>query len=201
MTIVETFEDIATTSAAGEFKLQYFETRTLNKKIVVLSKNLNSKSNPIIRVQFGCFFGTTFDLIDCDCNLQVQESLKQIKDHDNGAFIYLPDDDGRGIGLDNKIKFLELQRKINEPPIKTAQRFHIKYEDFTTLTIIPELFKFLNINNEIILLTNSPQKTDYISKLGIRIKKTMPLKIEKKGLSERATKEMAEKKKILGHNL
>lgn len=197
--IVETFEDIATTSAGGEFKLLYFETQTLNKKIVVLSKNLNNKTNPLVRIQFGCFFGTTFDLLDCDCNLQVQQSLKKISEMNNGAFIYLPDDDGRGIGLKNKMQFLKLQRQINEPPLKTAKKFHIKYEDFSVLNIIPELFKLLKIKKEIILLTNSPQKTEYLSNIGIKISETLSVKVSKNRLTERATSEIAEKKKVLGH--
>lgn len=184
----------------GHFDFYYFKVPTLhNKRIFVYALGLNKNRDPLVRVQFGCLYGILSFGTECDCYFQWKESLKKIQAYGCGVAILLVDDDGRGIGFDNKTHFLKLQNKLNKPPIQTANELNIKYEDFSILKSIPSILNYLKIKKPIILLSNSPQKIKYLSNEGILIRKTTSIHTNENNLEERALRELDEKKRLLGH--
>lgn len=186
----------------GRFDFYHFMVPELgSKRIFVYAVNISDTLSPMVRVQFGCLYGFLSFGTECDCYSQWKSSLKKIQAYGSGIAILLVDDDGRGIGFENKTKFLKLQNRLNKPPIYTARRFHIKYEDFSSFVAIPYILRYLKVTKPLILLSNSPQKKKSLLDLGVKILKTIPL-FEKNGyLEDKAIKELEEKKQLLGHRL
>ena len=96
----------------GPFRIAYHSTEYGD--CVSLSYGNLQKNIPVVRLHSSCLFGESFHALDCDCAAQLTSTLKMIKRNKSGVIVYRYME-GRGIGLENKIKALELQRtqKIN----------------------------------------------------------------------------------------
>src|ERR1700722_12588118 len=85
-----------------------------------------SKSVCIVRIHSACVFSESFGAIDCDCQYQLENSLKLISEK-GGVIVYLYQE-GRGVGLLNKIKALELERVENIDTVAVFQRLHFELD-------------------------------------------------------------------------
>ncbi len=176
----------------GDFTTCYHETKT--GECISLSYGDITKPLPVVRIHSSCLFGESFLSLHCECRNQLEETLKQIKKNGSGVIIYTYAE-GRGIGLEKKIKAMEVQRTKN---LDTVQAFEFLglQPDLRTYSTEVTALKELYVNRNIKLVSNNPNKINALNKAGFVIKKIVKLTIK---LNEYNSKELITKKTKLGY--
>lgn len=147
----------------GHFDMYGFTTDYSDEEIVAIVKG-NLKSNPNVRMHSACLTGDIFHSQRCDCGAQLEASMKYIDEH-GGMIIYLPQE-GRGIGLINKLRAYELIEKgYDTVTANLALGFD---EDLRDYHVAAEILKYFDIS-EINLLSNNPKKFEGLEDYGIEI--------------------------------
>ncbi len=124
-----------------------------------------------VRVHSKCFTGDTLCSLRCDCRGQLEEALRYLKKKRCGILIYL-DQEGRGIGLSNKIKAYALQDKgMDTVEANTHLGFH---DDLREYSVAAEILKHFGVRN-VALLTNNPKKVEGLEKHGVKVAKIFPI--------------------------
>lgn len=166
-------EEINLPTIFGSFVLiLYEELKTRNGyHIVILKKSPGSKKIPPVRVHSECFTGDTLGSLRCDCRSQLHSALRYIEKEGCGAVIYLRQE-GRGIGLKNKIISYKLQEKgLDTIEANEALGFKADLRDYGVAARILKDMGFARIN----LMTNNPKKVEEISKYGIKVVNRIPI--------------------------
>lgn len=179
----------------GLFEIRIYKTILDSKEHIALTMgNLESPEPILVRIHSQCVTGDTLHSLRCDCGEQLQKSLQIISKNKRGVLIYL-NQEGRGIGLTNKIKAYDLQEK----GLDTVEANHqLGFPaDIRSYKIAAEILEDLNIS-KIKLLTNNPDKIKELKKYGIKnIERidieSLPIKYNRKYLLT--------KKNKLGHLL
>lgn len=148
----------------GEFNVNY---HTLGDSFCVSLSMGNLKNNPLVRIHSACLFSEAFHSIDCDCNLQLTNSIKLIAKNKNGIIIYLYQE-GRGHGLYKKIKAVNVMR---EKKIDTVEAFkYLKFElDIRDYSVAIEALRDLKADNELRLISNNPRKIEFLENNGYKV--------------------------------
>lgn len=158
-------------TAYGDFELQAYVTADGQQDLILSKGDLTKEEAPLIRVHSECLTGEVFGSHRCDCGEQLHQAMRTIQDRGCGAIIYLRQE-GRGIGLLNKLRAYHLQEQgldtyeANEALGFPADARH--YEDAA------EILQALHLN-QIQLLTNNPDKIDALTKAGIQVVRRVPL--------------------------
>ncbi len=127
---------------------------------------------PLIRVHSECLTGDALGSLRCDCGAQLQESLHLISESDGGAVIYLRGQEGRGIGLANKIRAYALQDAGQDTvDANTALGFAADARDYA---VAAQILKTLGVSR-VNLLSNNPHKEKDLQRYGIAVAKRLPL--------------------------
>lgn len=155
-----------------------------------------TKSNPLVRFQSSCLFSESFHSTDCDCSLQLDESLKLIGKEKRGVVIYTYEE-GRGIGLENKIKSLEIQRTRMLDTVEAFEELHFD-SDPREFKLHMHALNELNVNKEVRFISNNPKKRDKLSKHGYEIKENIQLVYP---VNELIKKYLRVVKNKLGHSI
>lgn len=147
----------------GHFDMYGFTTDYSDEEIVAIVKG-DLKSNPNVRMHSACLTGDIFHSQRCDCGAQLEASMKYIDEH-GGMIIYLPQE-GRGIGLMNKLRAYELIEKgYDTVTANLALGFD---EDLRDYHVAAEILKYFGLS-KINLLSNNPKKFEGLEDYGIEI--------------------------------
>ena len=178
----------------GKFKINIYKSIKDNKEHTALIKgDIINKVVPV-RIHSQCITGDILHSLKCDCHEQLDKSLRIIDKNKTGILLYL-NQEGRGIGLTNKIKAYALQEKgLDTAQANLALDLPVDARDYR---IAAEMLKDIGIST-INLLTNNPDKVKQVEKYGIIIKNRLPLEIIPNKFNK---KYLLTKKQKLGHQL
>lgn len=159
----------------GNFLMCAYKASDSKELHLVLIKGnpFNQKEPVLVRIHSECITGDLFGSSKCDCGSQLQSSLKQIEEKNRGVLIYLRQE-GRGIGLLNKLKAYELQEQgYDTVDANIKLGFEPDMRDFTVAAAILNDLKISKVN----LMTNNPLKIKDLQKHGIEVVSREPLEI------------------------
>lgn len=172
--ITEILERVFLPTSHGEFEMVAFESGVEDfPHLALLTKDIDTSKAVLTRVHSECLTGDLFGSARCDCGEQLEESLARIS-RDGGVLLYLRQE-GRGIGLINKMKAYNLQ----DSGMDTIEANHALGfgSDDRNFEVALEMFKLLGID-KIKLLTNNPEKVNAFDGTGIQMEERVPLIIE-----------------------
>jgi 3,4-dihydroxy 2-butanone 4-phosphate synthase / GTP cyclohydrolase II len=129
---------------------------------------------PLVRIHSECLTGDAIGSLRCDCGPQLQESLRQVATSHGGAVIYLRGQEGRGIGLANKVRAYALQDEgADTVDANAALGLPVDARDYG---IAAQILKALGIA-QLRLLSNNPAKAEALGAYGIAVSERVPLVI------------------------
>ena len=159
----------------GDFNMKAFKQITNNQLHLVLIKGEWKQDEPIlVRVHSSCMTGDIFNSCRCDCGPQLQASLSQIEKEGKGVLVYM-NQEGRGIGLLNKLKAYELQEKGKDTVEANLELgFNVDDRDYG---VGAQILRAIGVS-KIRLLSNNPKKRVGLIGYGIEIIENIPLEID-----------------------
>jgi len=147
----------------GEFEIYVFHDDN-GKEHVALKKN-KLETNPLVRIHSECFTGDILHSLKCDCGSQLADALDQISKAGSGLIVYLRQE-GRGIGLGEKIKAYQLQEQGRDTVDANLDLgFKADERDYS---VVKGIFDFFNIKT-LKLITNNPDKIKSLETLGYTV--------------------------------
>ena len=139
---------------------------------LAIVKPSTTGKTPLVRIHSECLTGDAFGSLRCDCGQQLQEALRMVSDSEGGAVIYLRGQEGRGIGLANKIRAYALQDQgMDTVEANTALGFAPDLRDYAIAAQILRALVMPKIN----LLSNNPEKVSGLEAYGIEVNAQRPL--------------------------
>jgi 3,4-dihydroxy 2-butanone 4-phosphate synthase/GTP cyclohydrolase II len=193
--LVERTTNVQLPTAYGEFSAVAFREKLTGKHHVALVRGeVDGAENVLVRVHSECLTGDVFHSLRCDCGEQLEQALERIASEERGVLLYMAQE-GRGIGLLNKLKAYELQ----ENGLDTV-------EANVELGFAPDMRDY-GIGNQILadlglttvrILTNNPKKIIGIEGFGVQVVEQIPIETRPKPENARY---LATKRDKLGHKL
>jgi GTP cyclohydrolase II len=179
----------------GRFTIYGFEGNGPQEEAVALVRgNLNGKTAPLVRVHSQCLTGDVLASLRCDCRAQLELSLKKIGQASSGILLYLPQE-GRGIGLMNKLRAYELQDGGMDT-VEANQELGFA-ADARDYDFSAQILKQLGAK-KIRLLSNNPEKVRQLEQAGIRVVERVPCQPR---ISKTSRAYLQTKKTKMGHIL
>jgi 3,4-dihydroxy 2-butanone 4-phosphate synthase / GTP cyclohydrolase II len=149
---------------------------------------------PLVRVHSECLTGEALGSLRCDCGPQLQTAIRMVSESEGGVVLYMRNQEGRGIGLANKIKAYALQDQGHDTvEANAALGFANDSRDYAAAA---HMLKALGVS-ELTLLTNNPDKTLALQELGLNVVEQRPLVIEANPFNANY---LATKREKLGHS-
>uniref|UniRef100_A0AAV1UKZ8 GTP cyclohydrolase II n=1 Tax=Peronospora matthiolae TaxID=2874970 RepID=A0AAV1UKZ8_9STRA len=161
---------------SGTFRVRAYRSvgsLRASEPIAMISGDVRGKRNVLVRVHDQCFTSEVFGSLKCDCKEQLEYAKAYTKKH-GGVVIYMPQE-GRGIGLANKIMAYSVQERGLDTV--DANRVLGFKDDYRSYEPVPAILKDLGIQS-VCLLTNNPRKIRLLSQLGITIDGRQPVVIK-----------------------
>ena len=175
----------------GEFKVIAFEDKKLNEEHLLLYMG-ELQNDSLLRIHSQCLTGDTLYSLKCDCGSQLAMALQRIAEEGVGMIIYMAQE-GRGIGLVNKIRAYELQDKgMNTVEANEALGFAADERDYS---YCKEILSAVNISS-VRLMTNNPRKIKGLEDVDIKVTERVSIEIEPNKHNQDYLKVKADK---LGH--
>ena len=179
----------------GEFRIIVFKNEVDHKEhLMIVKGDVRGKSDVLMRIHSECLTGDVFGSHRCDCGEQLENALRSIEEQGEGIVIYMRQE-GRGIGLTNKIKAYTLQDqgydtveanvKLGFPP------------DMREYSLAAQMLRELDVKS-VKLLTNNPEKKEDLERWGITVTKRVPIVIKANSIN---AKYLNTKKEKMRHML
>ncbi len=180
-------------TAAGVFDIHVYKSETDSKEHVALVKGPISPDEPVlVRVHSECLTGDVFGSMRCDCNAQLNSALMLVEREQRGVVLYMRQE-GRGIGLSNKLKAYKLQDEGMDT-VEANEKLGFR-PDLRDYGIGAQILRDLGVG-KIRLMTNNPKKVVGLHGYGLEIVERVPLEVEANSVNE---KYLATKRDKLGH--
>jgi 3,4-dihydroxy 2-butanone 4-phosphate synthase/GTP cyclohydrolase II len=179
----------------GHFKLVAFRQKNTGEQHLALIKGEWKEGDPILtRVHSSCFTGDILHSLRCDCGEQLQAAMQMVEQEGKGCVLYM-NQEGRGIGLVNKLKAYKLQEEGQDTvEANLALGFKMDERDYG---VGAQILRHLSIT-KIKLLSNNPRKRAGLLGYGIEIVDVVPIEMKPNPYNE---KYLATKRDKLGHNI
>jgi len=156
----------------GVFDIHGFEDTVSDKEHVAITMGDVADGEPVLlRIHSECLTGDALFSVRCDCGAQLEEAMRRISAEGRGAILYLRQE-GRGIGLINKIKAYHLQDQ-GADTVEANERLGFG-ADMRDYSICRSMLRHLNIA-QVKLLTNNPRKVEALEQLGIHVTERLAL--------------------------
>lgn len=179
----------------GHFKLIAFQEKNTSNEHLALIKGDWKKDEPVlVRVHSSCFTGDILGSMRCDCGEQLHQAMQMVEQEGKGAILYM-NQEGRGIGLLNKLKAYRLQ----EEGMDTVEaNLHLGFPmDKRDYGIGAQILRHVGIS-KLRLITNNPKKRVGLLGYGLEIVENVPLAVDANPHNE---KYLQTKRDKLGHEL
>jgi 3,4-dihydroxy 2-butanone 4-phosphate synthase/GTP cyclohydrolase II len=178
----------------GEFDIHVFEHASGETHVALVCGEIGGGENVLTRVHSSCLTGDLFHSARCDCGRQLHAAMEQIVDEGRGVLIYL-NQEGRGIGLANKIRAYALQEQ-GDDTVEANERlgFPADGRDYRAALLMLQELGVRTMK----LLSNNPRKLAGITGEGLSVSERVPIEIPPTASSERY---LRTKKEKLGHLL
>ena len=169
---VQLASEAALPTRFGEFRVVAFSGPEGLELGAVIRGEIKGREGVPVRLHSACFTGDLMGSLRCDCRDQLEASLALLGRSERGAVLYLPQE-GRGIGLVNKIRAYALQEDgLDTVEANNALGFA---DDLRTYDIASDMLRALDVRS-VCLMTNNPRKILGIQRQGIRVVGTIPLR-------------------------
>ena len=176
-TLVERKVEIEMPTQHGDFKLIAYEDKNSGEEHVALIKGEWEEGEPLlVRVHSSCLTGDIFGSCRCDCGPQLQEAMRMVEKEGKGVILYM-NQEGRGIGLMNKLKAYKLQEEGYDT-IQANEKLGFK-ADQRDYGIGAQILRDLKVK-KMRLMTNNPTKRTGLVGYGLEIVENVNLEIESK---------------------
>lgn len=194
-TLIEEVVQVDMPTKYGDFKLKAFKQTTTGEEHLALIKGTWDKNDPVlVRVHSSCFTGDIIGSLRCDCGDQLYSSMKMINEAGKGVVIYM-NQEGRGIGLLNKLKAYKLQEEGYDT-LDANLKLGFK-GDARDYGVGAQILRSVGIR-KMNLLSNNPKKRTGLIGYGLEIIDTVPIEVECNIHNE---KYLTTKKEKMGHDL
>ena len=193
--LVERMTSVRLPTAYGDFTAVAFrETLTGKHHVALVKGEVEGEDNVLVRVHSECLTGDVFHSLRCDCGEQLALALERIAEEDRGVLLYMAQE-GRGIGLLNKLKAYELQ----ENGLDTVEaNLELGFAaDLREYGIGSQILADLGLST-IRILTNNPKKLTGIEGFGLTVVEQVPIEVSPNAENRRY---LATKREKLGHQL
>ena len=179
----------------GNFKLVLYESVINDENYIALIKGeIKGKQNVLVRVHSQCLTGDVFESLRCDCGKQLRNALDMISKEGRGVLLYMPQE-GRGIGLENKLKAYVLQDQgLDTVEANEDLGFKADLRDYGMGAQVLEDLGLSTIR----LLTNNPKKIVGLQGYKLKVTKRVPIEVS---LNKRNISYLKTKKEKMGHLL
>ena len=179
----------------GDFKMHAYRQTTTGEEHLALSKGEWTKDEPIlVRVHSSCVTGDIFGSYRCDCGLQLHEAMQKIEDEGKGVLVYMQQE-GRGIGLMNKLKAYKLQEEgLDTVEANLQLGFKMDERDYG---VGAQILNDLGVG-KMKLMSNNPKKRTGLIGYGLEITDVVSIESESNPHNH---KYLQTKKDKMGHNL
>ncbi len=193
--LVKKVADADLPTAQGQFRIHGYESLiSAETHVALVCGDIGSGEDVLVRVHSKCLTGDVFHSARCDCGAQLDSALRQIVLAGRGVLLYL-NQEGRGIGLANKLRAYELQDRGFDT-VEANEHLGFK-PDQRDYGIGAQILRHLGVRS-MRLLTNNPRKFVGLQGYGLAVSETVPLEIP---ASTTTRKYLKTKKEKLGHRL
>mgnify|MGYP001288685281 FL=1 len=193
--LIEKLIDVDLPTEIGDFKLHAFRQVTNNQTHLALVKGeWKEYESILVRVHSSCITGDIFGSCRCDCGPQLDAAMSMVEKEGKGVIVYM-NQEGRGIGLLNKLKAYKLQEQGRDT-VEANEELGFK-ADYRDYGVGAQILRSLGIHN-IKLMSNNPTKRSGLTGYGLEIVENIPIEIES---NEHNAFYLKTKRDKMGHRL
>ena len=191
--LIQRIVETSLPSLYGEFRVVVYRSETDSKEHIALVKGVPTPDKPtLVRVHSECLTGDVFGSLRCDCYEQLIAALQMVEKEGAGVVLYVRQE-GRGIGLVNKLKAYKLQDEGMDT-VEANEKLGFR-PDLRDYGIGAQILRDLGVG-EMRLMTNNPKKVVGLHGYGLRIVERVPLEVNPNDINEKYLKTKRDK---LGH--